>query len=125
VIGVDEAQARLLALAVPLPATSLPLADAVGHYLAENMVARRTQPAADLSAMDGYALRFAELPGPWRVVGESAAGRPFDGVLGVGEAARIFTGAHVPAGQIAYYCRGRRARQGDIWTAVRRRSARC
>ena len=97
-IGVDEAQARVLALTAPLPAIELPLIDAVGHYLAENVIARRTQPAADLSAMDGYAIRFAELPGPWRVVGESAAGVPFDSVLGGGEAARIFTGAYVPVG---------------------------
>lgn len=113
-IGVDEAQARLLALAVPLPSISLPLSDVVGHYLAENVIARRTQPAADLSAMDGYAIRFAELPGPWRVVGESAAGTPFDDALGIGEAARIFTGAHVPAGADCILLQEEAARQGDI-----------
>lgn len=96
-IGVDEAQARLLALAAPLPPISIPLAEAVGHYLAEDLIARRTQPAADLSAMDGYAIRFDDLPGPWRVIGESAAGVPFDGAVGPGQAVRIFTGAHVPA----------------------------
>ncbi len=97
-IGVDEAQARVLGLAVPLPAIELPLNDVVGHYLAEDVIARRTQPTADQSAMDGYAIRFSEQPGPWRVIGESAAGLPFAGALGAGEAARIFTGAHVPAG---------------------------
>lgn len=97
-IGVDEAQARLLALAAPLPSISMPLAEAVGHYLAEDVIARRTQPAADLSAMDGYAIRFDDLPGPWRIIGESAAGVPFDGAVGPGQAVRIFTGAHVPAG---------------------------
>lgn len=97
-IGVDEAQARLLALAAPLPSISLPLVDAVGHYLAKDLIACRTQPAANVSAMDGYAIRFAEMPGPWRVIGESAAGSPFEGALDVGQAARIFTGAHVPAG---------------------------
>ena len=97
-IGVDEAQARLLALAAPLPSISLPLVDAVGHYLAKDLIACRTQPAADVSAMDGYAIRFVEMPGPWRVMGESAAGSPFEGALDVGQAARIFTGAHVPAG---------------------------
>ncbi len=111
-IGVDEAQARLLALTAPLPSTSLPLADAVGHYLAENVVARRTQPAVDLSAMDGYAIRFAELPGPWRVVGESTAGTPFDDALGIGEAARIFTGAHVPAGADCILLQEEAERQG-------------
>lgn len=97
-IDVDEAQARLLALANPLPARSLFLVDAVAHYLAEDVVARRTQPAADLSAMDGYAIKFADLPGPWRVVGESAAGLPYVGAMSAGEAIRIFTGAHVPVG---------------------------
>lgn len=112
-IGVDEAQARLLALAAPLPAIQVPLAGAVGHYLAENVIARRTQPAADLSAMDGYAIRFAELPGPWRVTGESAAGVPFDGALAAGEAARIFTGAHVPVGADCILVQEEAAREGD------------
>jgi molybdopterin molybdotransferase len=98
VIGVDEAQARLLALPDPLPAILLPLSEAVGHYLASDVIAQRTQPAADLSAMDGYAIRFSDLPGPWKVAGESAAGSPFAKGLGAGEAVRIFTGAHVPAG---------------------------
>jgi molybdopterin molybdotransferase len=114
VIGVDEAQARLLALAAPLPATSLPLSAAVGHYLAENVTARRTQPAADMSAMDGYAIRFAELPGPWRVVGESAAGLPFNGALDASQATRIFTGAHVPAGADCILVQEEAAREGDI-----------
>jgi molybdopterin molybdotransferase len=114
VIGVDEAQARLLALATPLPAVELPLSAVVGHYLAENVIARRTQPAADLSAMDGYAIRFAELPGPWRVTGESAAGVPFDGTLGAGDAARIFTGAHVPAGADCILVQEEATREGDM-----------
>ncbi len=97
-IGVDEAQARLLALASPLPAIDVPVSQAVGHYIAEDVIAKRTQPAADLSAMDGYAIRFADMPGPWRVIGESAAGRPFGGSVEAGEAVRIFTGAHVPDG---------------------------
>lgn len=112
-IGVDEAQARLLVLAAPLPAISLPLAEAVGHYLAENVIARRTQPAADLSAMDGYAIRFADLPGPWRVVGESAAGVPFIGSLDAQEAVRIFTGAHVPAGADCILVQEEAKREGD------------
>jgi molybdopterin molybdotransferase len=52
----------------------------------------------DLSAMDGYAIRASDAPGPWRVVGESAAGRRFAGDVGAGEAVRIFTGAVVPQG---------------------------
>lgn len=97
-IPVAEAQARLFALADPVPVETVPLAAAAGRWLAEPLAARRTQPAADLSAMDGYALRVADLPGPLRVIGESAAGRAFDGVVGAGEAVRIFTGAAVPKG---------------------------
>jgi molybdopterin molybdotransferase len=97
-LALAEAQARLLALAVPLPVERVPVEDALGRYLAEPLVARRTQPPANLSAMDGYALRAADLPGPWRVIGESACGHPFGGAVGAGEAARIATGALLPAG---------------------------
>jgi molybdopterin molybdotransferase len=97
-LPVAEAQARLLAAARPLPPETLPLTEAIGRWAAEPVLARRTQPARDLSAMDGYALRFADLPGPVRVIGESAAGRPFAGVIGAGEATRIFTGAAMPEG---------------------------
>jgi molybdopterin molybdotransferase len=68
-IPVAEAQARMLALKAPLEVETVPLGQAVGRYAAQNIVARRTQPALDLSAMDGYAIRFAERPGPWTVVG--------------------------------------------------------
>lgn len=97
-LPLSEAQARLLALAVPLPIERVPVDDALGRYLAEPLLARRTQPPADLSAMDGYALRAADLPGPWRVIGESACGHPFRGALGPGEAVRIATGALIPQG---------------------------
>lgn len=94
----DTALARLLALAAPLPAEELPVSEAAGRYLATDLAALLTQPAADVSAMDGYALRFAELPGPFQIVREAAAGHPLDRPLAPGEAARIFTGAHVPEG---------------------------
>lgn len=97
-LGFDAALERLLALAQPLGPEDIPVADAAGRFLAADMAARLTQPQADVSAMDGYALRFAELPGPFRVVHESAAGRPLGRPLAPGEAARIFTGAHVPLG---------------------------
>ncbi len=97
-IALEEARDRLLALAAPRPAVSMPLVDTTGLSLAEPLVSRRNQPAADLSAMDGYAVRSADLPGPWRVIGESAAGRPFSGMIGPGEAARISTGAMIPDG---------------------------
>ena len=97
-LPVAEAQARLLAAIRPVDAVSVPLAGAVGRYAVTDTAALRTQPAANLSAMDGYAIRFADLPGPWALVGESAAGRPFGDALNAGQTARIFTGAAMPAG---------------------------
>ena len=97
-LELDEAQARLLALVVPLSHERMPVNEAAGRYLAEPLLARRTQPPADLSAMDGYAVRSADLPERWRVIGESACGHPFSGTVAAGEAVRIATGALVPGG---------------------------
>jgi molybdopterin molybdotransferase len=97
-ISLAEAQARLLDMATPLIAETVPIAHAIGRYLAEDITAQRTQPAADLSAMDGYAIRHSDLPGPWHIIGESAAGSPFSGAVTAGDAVRIFTGAQVPSG---------------------------
>ncbi|MGB5077141.1 MAG: molybdopterin molybdotransferase MoeA [Sphingorhabdus sp.] len=97
-LTVEAAQDRLLGLARPLPSQELSLAKAIGCYLAREIVALRSQPAADLSAMDGYAIRFAELPGPLDLVGESAAGSPYLECTRPGQAVRISTGAHVPEG---------------------------
>jgi molybdopterin molybdotransferase len=115
-IALDEARDRLLALADPCPAISLPLVETTGLTLAEPLVSLRSQPAADLSAMDGYAVRGADLPGPWRVIGESAAGRPFAGAIGPGEAARISTGATVPAGADCVVVQEDVARDGERLT---------
>ncbi|THD35166.1 MAG: molybdopterin molybdotransferase MoeA [Sphingomonas sp.] len=97
-LSVADARTRLFAMTRQVTTETVPLASAAGRWLANPVIARRSQPAADLSAMDGYAIRFADMPGPWRVVGESAAGRPFAGQVGAREAARIFTGAAMPAG---------------------------
>ncbi|MDG2532494.1 molybdopterin molybdotransferase MoeA [Sphingomonas sp. HITSZ_GF] len=97
-LPVAEAQQHLFALATPLPEELRPLAQAAGYYAARNVAALRTQPASDLSSMDGYAIRFADLPGPWQVIGESAAGRGFAGEVAPGQAVRIFTGAPLPPG---------------------------
>ncbi len=111
-LPVAEAQARLLALAEPVAVETVALADALGRWTAEPVIARRTQPSADLSAMDGYAIRFADLPGPWEVIGESAAGRPFAGSVTAGEAARIFTGAPLPPGTDTVLVQEEAAREG-------------
>jgi molybdopterin molybdotransferase len=98
VIDPQEALTRLLALATPVAVETLPLLDATNRWAAADITALRTQPGRDLSAMDGYAVRHADKPGPWRVIGESAAGAPFGGTVSAGEATRIFTGAAVPDG---------------------------
>jgi molybdopterin molybdotransferase len=97
-ISVDEARIRLFGLASPVASETVPVRQAAGRWAAADIVALRTQPVVDLSAMDGYAIRFADLPGPFTRIGESAAGRSFDGSISEGETVRIFTGAAVPAG---------------------------
>lgn len=80
---------------------TIPLHEAGGRVLAAPLSARMTQPPFDSSAMDGYAVRaqdVSQLGNRLRVIGESAAGRSFAGIVGPREAVRIFTGAPVPAG---------------------------
>lgn len=113
-LPVEDAQARILALAEPVAGATLPIADAAGHWLAEDILARRTQPHTELSAMDGYAIRFDECPGPWTVIGESAAGSSFDQTLEPGQAARIFTGAPVPVGADTVMVQEEATRDGDM-----------
>jgi molybdopterin molybdotransferase len=98
---VAEALAQVLADAKPLPAEAARLIEAHGRVLAENILALRTQPPADVSAMDGYAVRAADVgraPARLTLIGEVAAGHPFDGTVGAGQAARIFTGGVLPPG---------------------------
>lgn len=97
-LPVVDAQNRVLSLAAPLAVEHVSLAAAAHRFAAADVVARRTQPASDLSAMDGYAVRHADLDRPLRLIGESAAGRPFGGTVGAGETVRIFTGAAMPEG---------------------------
>jgi len=117
-ISVDEAQARLLALVTPLPPVERDLMQAVRHYVHAPLMAMRTQPAADLSAMDGYAIALQDFPGPWRVIGESAAGHPFAGDLQRGEAVRIFTGAYVPQNADSVLIQENAVRDGDLLNAT-------
>jgi molybdopterin molybdotransferase len=112
-IGVEEAQARILALHAPVSMEAAPILDAVGRWTSAAIVAKRTQPAHDLSAMDGYAIRFADAAGPWTVIGESAAGVPFTGEVGPSEATRIFTGAALPSGTDTIVIQENISRDGD------------
>src|SRR3546814_14082988 len=85
-LPVEEAQARLLALRAPLQSETIAFSECVGRYLSQPIIAARDQPAATLSAMDGYAIRFADLPGPWTIAGEVAAGAVPARALGRGVA---------------------------------------
>ncbi len=115
-LPVAEAQARVLALGRAVDTVEVPLDDALGRWATAPVIARRTQPSSDLSAMDGYALRFADLPGPFRVIGESAAGAPFSGTIDAGEAIRIFTGAAMPPGADTVLVQEEAARDGATLT---------
>src|SRR6202021_1382489 len=98
-ISVEEALARLLAPLEALPAEQVSIADAVGRVLAEDVAARRTQPPFAVSAMEGSAVRAADVesvPADLRIVAEIPAGAGFSGIIDQGEAARIFTGAPLP-----------------------------
>lgn len=134
-IPFEEALARLLATAVPVGAERVPLDDAAGRVLAEDIAAADAMPAFDYSSMDGYAVATADLAGsgPFTlpVRGESAAGRPLP-ALDRGTACRIFTGARLPPGSDAVVPQEDAARSGDEITVreapragawVRRRGA--
>ncbi|MDQ2634849.1 MAG: molybdopterin molybdenumtransferase MoeA, partial [Pseudomonadota bacterium] len=100
-LPVDDAIARLLEDALPGDAEIVPLAEAAGRVLAGPIKALRTQPPFAASAMDGYAVRaadVAQVPARLTITGTAAAGRLFPGTVGKGEAVRIFTGAPVPDG---------------------------
>lgn len=97
-ISLVEAQQRVLALAKAVEAETLPLHQALGRFAINNIVAVRSQPARDISAMDGYALKVSDGANRRHVVGESAAGAAFAGALEQNEAVRIFTGAALPEG---------------------------
>ena len=115
-LSVADALALVLADAAPLPAEPAALVDACGRVLAADLVALRTQPPADVSAMDGYAVRaddVAQTPARLRVIGEVAAGHPFSGSVGPGQAARIFTGGVMPLGSDTVVIQENAAREGD------------
>jgi len=116
---VAEALQRVLAVASALPAETVALNDALGRVLNDDMAALRTQPPAAVSAMDGYAVRAADVglaPVTLTLIGEVAAGHPFEGEVGAGQAARIFTGGVMPAGADTVVIQELTAREGDAVT---------
>ena len=115
-LSVAEALERVLAFAGPLPPEEAPLEEADGRVLAYDLSSLRTQPPADVSAMDGYAVRAADVanaPVRLQVIGEVAAGRPFGDRIGAGQAARIFTGGFVPDGADTVVIQEVTTRHGD------------
>src|SRR5580765_6571826 len=116
-ISVEAALQRLLAPLGPLAAEQISVADGLGRVLAEDVAARRTQPPFAVSAMDGYAVRAADVarvPARLTVVGSVPAGQAHAGAVGRGEAVRIFTGAPVPSGADAIVIQEDTERDGDI-----------
>ncbi|MFV0300797.1 MAG: gephyrin-like molybdotransferase Glp [Paracoccus sp. (in: a-proteobacteria)] len=119
-ISVEEALSRVLALAHAPEGEEIAIADAVGRSLLSPVSARLTQPPFDAAAMDGYALREADIAAPLRVIGESAAGHPWSGEAAPGTSVRIFTGAPVPAGYDRVVMQENTAREGDLLTVTDR-----
>lgn len=117
-ISVEEALGHILNLAAPLEIENLPLREAFGRVLAETVQAKLTQPPFAASAMDGYALRKADLDehSAFKVIGEAAAGKGFAGTLAKSQTVRIFTGAPVPNGADFVVIQEDVARNGDVIT---------
>src|SRR4030081_1772765 len=98
---VVDALAAILSGAEPLPEEMVALEAPHHRVLARDVAALRTQPPQAMSAMDGYAVRAADasaVAARLKVIGEVAAGRPFEKTVGAGEAVRIFTGGVIPDG---------------------------
>jgi len=99
-LRVDKAREAILACISPITETEkVPVREALGRILAQDIVPQINVPAHDNSAMDGYAVRFSDLEKqPLKEIGTALAGKPFHGKLGAGECVRIMTGAVMPAG---------------------------
>ncbi|MGE5506366.1 MAG: gephyrin-like molybdotransferase Glp [Actinomycetota bacterium] len=100
-ISVELARDKVLAGLQPVGTEVVPLSQSLGRVLADHLVARVSHPPVAVSAMDGWAVRAADVatvPATLKIVGESAAGHPFGGSCGPDGAVRIFTGAPIPHG---------------------------
>ena len=100
-ISVAEAEERILTALKPMPLEQVVITDSFGRVVGEDVKSRRTQPPMAVSAMDGYAVRAADVqnvPTDLKVVGYAPAGGSYDAIVREGETVRIFTGAPVPAG---------------------------
>jgi molybdopterin molybdotransferase len=120
-ISVESALAHLFDLITPMDVEVVPLRAAAGRVLARDVAATRMQPPFAASAMDGYAVRAAEVEpdAMFKVIGEAAAGHRFDGAVGPGQAVRIFTGAPLPEGTDHVVIQEDVTRRGDLITLTR------
>lgn len=115
-ISVEEARQRILDAMSLQPAEVVGIAEAHRRYLADDVIARVTQPPVSVSAMDGYAVRAADVasvPADLSCIGEAPAGQAFDGRVAAGETVRIFTGGPLPNGADAIVIQEDTERHGD------------
>ena len=115
-ISVEEARDRILAALPVLPGEQVGLLESFGRVLAEDVTARRSQPPQAVSAMDGYAVKaadVADVPATLQVVGEAPAGQAYEGRIASGETVRIFTGGPVPDGADSIVIQEDTEREGD------------
>ena len=119
-----EALARISASAVRTRSETIPLAEAVGRTLSAPILAKLTQPASNMSAMDGYAVRDVDFVQgkTLKLVGEAPAGHPYKGDLGENECVRIFTGSVVPDGADRVVMQENVSREGDAVTLIEPKS---
>jgi molybdopterin molybdotransferase len=117
-LSVTEARTKILAALKPTGPETVSLAQGLGRVLAAPVTARLTQPPADVSAMDGFALRADEgaKGATLKIIGEAPAGHPFPGKIGPGETVRLFTGSVVPAGADSVLIQEDATAQGDTIT---------
>jgi len=118
-ISVEEATARIVAAFAPAEAENVSIGQAAGRVLAAEAIAKFDQPPYPVSAMDGYAVRTADIdkvPAALRVIGSAPAGHPFNGKISAGEAVRIFTGGVVPEGADAIVIQEDTEASGDTVT---------
>jgi len=116
-ISVHEALEQILSKVTETCSEQVSVVNAMGRVLAQDVIARLTQPRSDVSAMDGYAVLnrdVADCPTSLNVIGESAAGGCFEGEVKSGQAVRIFTGAPVPKGTDAIVIQEDTTREGDV-----------
>ncbi len=100
-LSIEEALDKIRSGITPLPTEEIFVSDALGRVLAEDVIATVSHPPQAVSAMDGYAVRAADVsdaPVNLKQIGEAAAGHKFEGEVGPGECARIFTGGALPRG---------------------------